>query len=126
VLEQRIAAQRIGIILVLVPTGDLVEALGDQGGQIMPAASGAPVGNDGGEGGRQPQRLVGCGEPGQPAVTRQAATEEIHLQGHRTEGGKRQGLCGRLHHAGHLRDGNGFASFPYQSSAPVSLMNNPG
>ncbi|MDQ3493262.1 MAG: hypothetical protein M3452_08385 [Chloroflexota bacterium] len=101
VLEQRVGAQRGCVILVLVPAGDLVDALGHQGPQVVPAATAAPVGDLRGQPLRQPHGGVSLGQPGQPAITGQASAQEVDLQGRRADGGKGDGSCGRLRHTGH-------------------------
>jgi hypothetical protein len=126
VLEHGIGAQVASVVLVLVATGDLGDALGHQRGQVVAPPPFAPVGDDRSKGGGRAQRGVGRSQPEQAAVAGEAPTEEIDIERNGTEGGKRQGWCGNWNMAGHLRDGIGSTPFPYQRCAPLSLMNNPG
>lgn len=120
VLEQRIGAQVVGIILVFVAAGDLVDPLRHERGEGMLAPPPAPVRNHRRQPGGQVGGGVSLGQPGQTAVTGQATPQEVDLERDRTERGKHGSGCGRLGLAGHLQYGNGSASSPYQSCAPLS------
>jgi predicted Zn-dependent protease len=74
-------AQGIGVVLILIATGDLEDALADERFQGMLAGAFAPLGNEGGDEGAQAERMICLGQPGQAAIGRKAAAIEGSLHG---------------------------------------------
>ena len=127
--EEGVGAERVGVILIFIPTRDLEDALAEQRFQRVAHRPAPPVGDHVGEGGAQPQGRIGLFQPRQPAVGGQAPAVKAGLQ--RQRGSAREAMhgCGRLAHAGTSWFGLGSTPHPYQRGAPLSsptLMNNPG
>jgi hypothetical protein len=95
-LEQGVRAQRIGIVLVFVPTGDLKDALADEGVQRVLHGAAAPLRDEAGERGAQLQGGLGFGEPRQSAIGGQASAVEGRLQRTCGRSGEGDGRCGRI------------------------------
>src|SRR5690348_2023278 len=84
-LEQRIAPQGIGVVLIFVTTGDLQQALAQQERKRMAHRTAAPVADMGGKAGRQTQVVVGLREPDEAAIR----GELPGVKGHPESGGER-------------------------------------
>jgi len=78
-LQQRVRAQRGGVVLVGVATGDLVEALAEQGSERVAHGPAAPLGDAGGERVHQAEGLIRLRQPGQAAIAGQPARVEGRL-----------------------------------------------
>ena len=101
-LEQGIAPQGVGVVLVGVAAGDLEDALAHEGLQrVLPAAA-APLGEAGGEGRAQAERRLRLGQPGQAAVAGEPPAVERGHQGHRGRGSEGVARCGRISNHGSL------------------------
>jgi hypothetical protein len=127
--EQRIVAQRVGVILILVAAGDLIDALADEGGEGMRAGFASPLGNAGGDLGTDAGLRVGMGEPGQPAIGGERSAVEGGVEGEGGEGFEREGGCGRIGHEEASRVGRWVSAptIPNEaSSSQLPVMNNPG
>ena len=92
-LEERIGAQGVGIILILVATGDLEDALAHQRLQRVTDRATAPLGDVRGQSGTQAERGIGLREPAQTAIAGELWPIEARL--HRRGG---QGKVDRLDH----------------------------
>jgi len=95
-LEQRIDAQRVGIVLVLVAAGDAEDALACQRLDRMVDVGAPPLGDAGRQRAADADRLLGLGEPGQPAIGGQTTAIEGGFQGESGGCGERVERCGRL------------------------------
>ena len=101
-LEQGVMAQGIGVVLILIATGDLEDALADEGLQGMLAGATAPLGNEGGDQRAQAERGVRFGQPGQAAIGREATAIEGGLQGQCGRSGESIRRCGTITQHGSL------------------------
>ncbi len=118
-LQQRVGAQGVGVVLVLVAAGDLEDALADQCRQGVAHRAAPPLGNHRGEGGAQPDGQLRLLQPRQPAVGGQPPGVELDLQRQRGRTEKAIDGCGRLRHAGASWVGIGSAPHPYQKRRPA-------
>jgi hypothetical protein len=127
--QERIGAQHVRVVLILVAAGDLEDVLADQ---RLPAAAHRtppPLRNRDGQGRAQPQGHLGLLQPGQPPIGGQAPAVETGFQRHGGNTAKAKDGCGRLAHAGASWFGFDSTPHPYQRGAPLSpppLMNHPG
>lgn len=80
-LEERVIAEGIGIILVVVITGNLEEALPEQFGERMLDRAGAPVRDDAGQPWREIEVRVGLREPDEAAIRGELRTVERRGEG---------------------------------------------
>jgi hypothetical protein len=124
-LQQRIVAQGVGVVLVFIAGGDLVDALAQQLQRRVTAAA-ASVRNRRRQRGTQSQRLIGFGDPRPAPITGQPTAQKIDRQRRGNGWGEDEWLCGRLGHAGHLLVVVGQHLYRYQMGASLSLMNNSG
>jgi len=128
-LEQGIGAQGIGIVLVLVTTGDLEDPLPDEGFQGMTDGAGSPVGQVGGEGGTQSKDGISFGQPDEPAIRGELGAVKARFDQQRMRGETGDRGCGRLGHKAPV-GGRGLIVHPYQIGALCFFkqmsMNNSG
>jgi hypothetical protein len=68
-LEQRIVPQRVGVVLILITTRDLIHPLPNQFLPAMLSHSLPPLRDFCGKGRTQAKGCVGLGQPGQPTIT---------------------------------------------------------
>ena len=124
-LQQRIGPELVGVVLVRVATGDLEDALANQGLQRVPHRAMAPVGDDRRERRTQPELLLGLGEPDQTTV--RGRRLQIEAGHHRQQGSLRE-RDGRLTtHRGTSWHRVGFDTRTHTRTVPrCHLMNNSG
>jgi hypothetical protein len=96
-LQQRIGAQRVGVVLVGIATGDLEDALAHQGRQVV-AGPPAPLGNARRQRCAQPQRAIGVLDPEQATIAGQASRIERRLQRPVSRRRELQSSSGRMGH----------------------------
>src|SRR5262249_8332809 len=96
-LEQRVAPQRISVVLVFVAAGDLQEALADQQRQGMAHRPAAPVVELRCQGVGEAELVVCAGGPEQAAIRGELAG----VKGQRQRGGERG--CAPCARIGHVR-----------------------
>ncbi len=65
-LEQRVGAQRVGVVLIFIPAGDLKDALAHQRGQRVPDRTAPPLGHAGGKRGTDPSAASASLNQGNP------------------------------------------------------------
>ncbi len=97
-LEEGIGTQGVGIIRILVTTGQLDDALADEGLQTVTGGrrTRASVGERTGEGGADAEIILDLGEPGWTAIRGQASPAERCLQRNSGAGGEHIGRCGSV------------------------------
>jgi hypothetical protein len=78
-LEQRIASQGIGVVLVLIATGNLQEALAQQKRERMTDRTAPPVADLGGKCAGQAQAVVGACAPDESPIRGQLSGVERDL-----------------------------------------------
>src|SRR5450759_2112629 len=71
----------LGIVLILVPAGDLEDPLTDQRLQRMADRARAPVGNTGRQCCTETERRISFGEPTETTITGELGTIEARLEG---------------------------------------------
>jgi len=86
------------VVLILIPAGDLVDALADERVEGMGAGLAPPVREMGGNLGTDARLGIGTSEPGQPAVRGEMTAIEGGFEGEGGEGFKGEGGCGRISH----------------------------
>src|SRR5919199_3251926 len=94
--------QGIGVILILVTTGDLEDALAHERVERVLAGARAPLRDVGGDQGAEAKGGVGLGEPGQATIGGEAAAIKGRLQGQRRWRKKSSARWGRIRHCGSL------------------------
>jgi hypothetical protein len=90
--------QAIGIILVLIATGQLEDPLPDERLQRVLDRSRPVVGHGRSQGSAEPKGSIGFREPDEAAITGELRTVEAGLQGEREGRETADGGCGRLGH----------------------------
>jgi hypothetical protein len=96
-LQERIGAQGVGIVLVFVATGNLEDALADQGLKGVADRTTAPLRDLRGQRSTEAEGGVSLPKPAQAPITGELRTVEPGL-----EGGGRQGKGDRLRHEASL------------------------
>lgn len=119
-LQERIVAQGVRIVLVGVAGGYLVEPLLQQIEPRVSATAAARLRHRRGQGHAVPYLRIRLRYPAPAAVTRQTAALEIDGQRQADWRGKHKRGCGRLGHAGHLRDSADSAPSEFPMDAPLS------
>ena len=66
--EERVGAERIGVVLVLVAAGDLEDPLADQLGERVTGLGPTPVRDEPGEGSTDPDGVFRLAQPGQAPI----------------------------------------------------------
>jgi hypothetical protein len=121
-------AQAISVVLVLVATGNLEDALTHQRFKGVLAGAFAPLGDEGGDERTQAECGVRLSQPGQAAIGGEATAIEGRLQGQGSGGGESIGRCGTIKQHGSLLAKVVVRELHHTTSSRVfaSFMNNPG
>jgi len=80
-LQEWIETEGVGIVLILVTTGDLKDPLANQRFQRVVNRTRAPLGNTGRQRRTEPERSVGFGEPAEPTITGELGTIKSGIEG---------------------------------------------
>jgi hypothetical protein len=123
----------IGVILVFVAAGDLVDTLADERPHAVPHRATPPVGDAASRGGAHAQHGIGFGRPRQIAVAGEATAVERRPQRHAVARGEANNGHSRLRHRSTVRigclsnsDSPAGASLSPEPRPSAALMNNPG
>ena len=81
-------AQGIGVVLIRIATGDLEDALADEGLQRMLAGAPAPLRHKARDEGTQAEGGVRFSQPGQATIGREATAVEGGVQGNGCRSGE--------------------------------------
>ena len=90
--------QRVGVVLVFVAAGDLVDPLADQQGQRMGAGFAPPFRDVGGDLGTDADLGIGSSEPGQPPSEVRCPPSKAASRARGARVWKEKGRCGRIRH----------------------------
>ncbi len=116
-LEQGVGAERLGVVLVSVAAGDLVDALADKVDERMADATRRPpIGDAAGAGGTQVEGGISLRPPGQAAIAGQPARIKGCIERPADRRGEAQGWVGRLRHRRTVRLGCGNSEYPAGAS----------